>query len=84
MSGPRSDGVVARQRVGLPRKRKSLRLELRTSTYAKLVSLAAVDQDGRAEAMVAVVERLIESAFGLHQASKKVCTQPSPAAEFLP
>ena len=63
MSGRRGcDGIVPAQRKHLPRQRKSLRLELRTSTYAKLLRLAKTDKDGREEAMVAVIERLIEAA----------------------
>lgn len=76
MSAPRSDGVVARQRVGLPRNRKSMRLELRTSTYAKLIALADVDENGRAGSMVGVIEKLIESAFGLHEAQRKFVHKP--------
>ena len=70
MGAPRLDGIVARQRKDLPRQRKSLRLELRISTYLKLLRLTQAGGDREPDSMSAVVERLIE------QASKQVCTNP--------
>lgn len=44
-----------------------MHLELRTATYAKLVRLAGVDEEGRTEPIVAVIERLIDMAPELSQ-----------------
>ena len=58
MSAPnRTTGKAPRQREALPRKRKSLRLEMRPAVYRQLLALAS---DG--EPAVSVVERLVLAA----------------------
>ena len=63
MSNRRSgDGMVARHRERLPRQRKSVRLDLRLDRYTKLLKLVRVDERGRPEPLVSVVERWIDEA----------------------
>jgi hypothetical protein len=60
MSAPRStDRCAPSHRRNLPRQRKSLRLEMRPSVYAKLMSRL---KDG--ESVIAGVERLILESAG--------------------
>jgi hypothetical protein len=60
MSGRRkSDGLAARQRTRLPRRRKSLRLDLRYPVYEKLVAMSRSEDGDRPEPLIAVIERLI-------------------------
>ncbi len=58
----KGDGVVARQRVRLPRQRKSLRLDFRLTVYEKLLRLSRASGGGRPDPLVAVIERLVEAA----------------------
>ncbi|HZL27662.1 MAG TPA: hypothetical protein VFC39_14145 [Acidobacteriaceae bacterium] len=63
MSAPsKSGGRAPAQRRQLTRARKSFRCDLRIETYSKLEELKRIGHDGRPEALISVIERLVESA----------------------